>query len=243
VSYPSTVILSTLALVLAARVVDAGLTSDSCLALKRQAWGNLRKCESTEQAKAIKGKPADLAKCSTKFQEKLAKITAKATKDTIACRYRDNGDGTVIDYDLGLQWEKKNSAPPGTQNPHYVESQYYWGISTEPNGPAFTDFLNRLNNCSFAPGFFSPIPFAGFCDWRLPTLAELQSILLAPNPCGTSPCIDPIFGPTNTNFPYWSSTTNTGTPGQAWAVSFNIGSSVSSIKSTFLNVRAVRRAL
>jgi hypothetical protein len=234
--------LSTLALLLASHAADAAFTTEACLSLKRQAWGNLRKCEATEQAKALKRKAADLGKCSTKFQAKLATITTKATKAAIACRYGDNGDGTVTDYDKGLHWEQKNSAPAGLQNPHYVDQQYSWTTGTGPTGLAFSDFLPRLNDCPFAPGFFSPIPFAGNCDWRLPTLAELQSILLEPSPCGTSPCIDPIFGPTNTSFPYWSSTTNTGTAGQAWSVSFDTGSAASEIKSQFRNVRAVRRA-
>jgi len=99
------------AMLLGTSVADAALTTGKCLVLKRQAWNNLRKCEVTEQVKLLKGKPADLAKCQTKFQEKLAKIGRAAA--AIACRYGANGDATVTDYDTGLQWETKNGEVGG----------------------------------------------------------------------------------------------------------------------------------
>lgn len=84
--------------------------------------------------------------------------------------------------------------------------------------------------------------FAGFaarCDWRLPTPAELETILLAPFPCGTSPCIDPVFGPTAANL-YWSSTTHAGDPNLAWFVAFGNGGVGLADKNGFARVRAVR---
>src|SRR5262249_28935590 len=90
--------------------VHAKLTTDVCLAQKRVAWGTLRKCQATEGAKQLKGKLADLPKCDAKFHEALAKIDDKAAKAVIACRFGDNGDGTVIDYDTGLHWEKKTGS-------------------------------------------------------------------------------------------------------------------------------------
>ncbi len=92
---------------------------------------------------------------------------------TPAEHYVDNGDGTVTDNDTGLQWEKKDNVCPGI---HCVDDPY-----------DATGFFPTLNAGS---------GFAGHTDWRLPTFDELQAILLAPYPCGTSPCIDPIFGPT-----------------------------------------------
>ena len=45
----------------------AALTTPACLAKKLKEWGNLRKCQATENGKALQGKSADPAKCQTKF--------------------------------------------------------------------------------------------------------------------------------------------------------------------------------
>lgn len=87
---------------------------------------------------------------------------------------------------------------------HGVGNLYTWSSTgTLPDGTAFTHFLDGLNggetgvgNCVSSNGNAITEGFAGYCDWRLPSIEGLQTILLAPFPCGTSPCIDPIFGPT-----------------------------------------------
>ena len=74
--------------------------------------------------------------------------------------------------------------------------------------------LTLANNC-----------FAGHCDWRIPNIVELRTIVLPLcSVTSTNPCIDPIFGPTLIHN-YWSSTTSafTAGPGQgfsAWGVFF-----------------------
>jgi len=158
----------------------------------------------------------------------------------------DNDDGTVTDRRTCLVWEQKDGADgtPGSgtldyANPHDVDNVYTW-TATDPaaDGTAFTDFLVKLN---------TPPCFAGHCDWRLPSEDgrngsgpnELESILLAPYPCGTRPCIDPIFGPT-VDYKYWSATTSAGNPFYAWVVGFGFGQVDLVNKGLSYYVRAVR---
>lgn len=222
-----------LTLTLVAHSAEAASTTSKCLVLKRHAWGNLRKCETTEQVKQLKGKPADLAKCQTKFQEKLAKIAAKSATAAIACRFKDNGDGSVTDYDTGLMWEKKTGGSNSLcllDDVHCVDEKFTWLLAFAavgaPSGAA--DLVS--------------IPFlAGHSDWRLPTLAELRTILLAPHPCGTNPCIDPIFGAT-AEFLYWTSSKFTGGTG-ALAIRFTDGLVFAADFGSNVHLRAVRAGL
>jgi len=131
----------------------------------------------------------------TKFADNLAKLTAKATKAAIACRYGVNGNGTATDYDTGLVWEQK--ADDGSV--HDKDNMYILTIEIAgipPNGTAFTDFLGTLNNC--VDDGTDPLTgviggFAGHCDWRLPSIVELEGIVdLNATGCGSgSPCIRP----------------------------------------------------
>jgi hypothetical protein len=136
-----------------------------------------------------------------------------------------------------------NGSAPDYGNPQDVDNTYTWSNSgTAADGTVFSDYLSRLNACNSTDGS-TPV-FAGFaahCDWRLPTPTELKTILLEPYPCGTSPCIDPIFGPTAAGN-YWSSTTRA-IPDEAWFVSFIDGSVIGDSKLNGNPVRAVRGGL
>jgi len=84
----------------------------------------------------------------------------------IACRYGDNGDGTVTDYDTGLQWEQKTD----DASVHDKDNTYAWsdggGGFTQPDGAAFKVFLGTLNNGTSSEGSATSGCFAGHCDWR-----------------------------------------------------------------------------
>jgi len=216
------------ALLLTASLADAALTTSACLVQKRKAWITFRKCQGAEQVKLLKGKPTDLAACDTALQTALSKISAKATKAAIACRYRDNADSTITDYDTGLMWEKKTA--------NNVNTKFAWDA-------ALKDFPDGYNACVSSDGSILACNSA-YHDWRLPNIVELRSIVdLGAAGCGSgSPCIDPIFGPTVAGY-YWSATTLADNPLYAWTVYFYAGYVSDASKTGYYYVRAVRTGL
>lgn len=222
---------------LAPTAATATMTPEKCLASKRKAWGALRKCEAAQEIRQLKGQSADLARCQATFDAKLAQITEKATAAEIACRYRDGGDGTVTDYDTGLQWEKKNGAPGLGGlcifgDVHCVQDQYDW-----PGAHAFAD--------ASADAVAPTICYFDRCDWRLPTSSELLSIVDTSRVgCpDTTACIDPVFGSTNLGA-YWTATTYANNPTFVWQVHFGLasGNAIIGAPDTDAFVRAVRDA-
>jgi hypothetical protein len=175
---------------------------------------------------------ATLSRCRIKYGTLWPKLQTLSGTACDRPRYADNGDGTVADALTGLVWEKKTTDGSISD----VASLYTWAIddgdSANEDGSAFTVFLQTLNVESFG----------GASGWRLPTFAELQTILLPElYPCSVSPCIDMIFGDTAPGF-YWSSTTSPPFPGLdfAWLVDFSNGDRNREHKREARRVRAVR---
>jgi hypothetical protein len=142
----------------------------------------------------------------------------------------DNGDGTVTDNKTGLMWEKKSAA--GTGDVHDAGNLYTWSATgSNADGSLYTDFLPQLNDT---------ICFAGYCDWRIPKLGELRSILTAEYPnCTSAPCIDPTFGPTQSS-PYWPSSLAPGHTTVGFNVNFGSGNIVLFSFGNSAFARAVR---
>ena len=186
-------------------------------------------------------------------------------------RFVDSGDGTVTDQQTHLMWEKKDhlDGDANPADPHDADNFYSWSndipgnADTAPDGTAFTIFLAALNGGTSADGKTTVGCFAGHCDWRLPTVEELNGIRgLTPGTCefggcacpdlspGSKqqsqccPCIDPVFGPTLSSL-YWSLSSylndhDVQGPNNAWCVGFDDGSVVIVSKCNSLPVRAVR---
>jgi len=151
------------------------------------------------------------------------------TSGCYAARFVDNADGTITDNETGLMWEKKDDF--GVL--HDKDNTYIWA-------DAMSLFISQVNG--FSADGTAQTGLGGHSDWRLPTSAELQTILLAQYPCGTSPCIDPTFGPTVASG-YLSSTIHSVYPANVWGVSF-INGQVGPVDRTFpYHVRAVRGGL
>lgn len=210
----------------------AALTPEQiCQQRKLKARGKLELCLTKSAAKVVAGLPDASATCRTKFADALTRAGT--------CRDVDNGDGTVSDLDTGLMWEQTDDLG----GIHDWDNLYQWSTAGFPcSGTVHTHFLLVLNNGISSDGTATSGCFAGHCDWRLPTSEELQSILRAPFPCGTNPCVDPIFGPTH-GFYYWTTTTWAVDPSAAWVVDFSDGTLEVSSKVNSRYVRAVRGGL
>jgi len=119
--------------------------------------------------------------------------------------FEDNGDGTITDHAAGLMWQKSESP----------NKMYY------KDAPAYIKKLNRDK-------------FAGYGDWRLPTVDELKS-LLTPKKMNGDLHINPIFD----NTQRYSWTSDTRAAGGAWHVDFGSGL-VGWLENDDNYVRAVR---
>jgi hypothetical protein len=134
-------------------------------------------------------------------------------------RFNANGDGTLTDNQTGLIWEVQTSTCSGEITCY--NNAYSWSTGDgNPDGTLYTTFLATLNSDVSATG--TSTCFANHCDWRIPNIAELQTIFVSadciPGSGGYATCIDPAFGPYSMAST-WSST-GSGLSGQAWVVGF-----------------------
>ncbi len=226
---------------------------EQCDSARITAWAKYVSCVDAVVAKDAKGvysgwsvESAAFGKCRHAYFKNWTAFQSKASLATSTCalgsanRFSDNGT-TETDNLTALVWEKKTTDGSVQDKGNW----YTWstGLNNE-DGTAFTTFLTAGLN---TPGF------AGANGWRLPTLAELQTIVLdfpctgefrgARCQCGSNPCV--AFDASNTQSSlYWSATSYVPDPNRAWGVSFISGIvDDSNYKTLSYYVRAVRGGL
>ncbi|MBK1700588.1 DUF1566 domain-containing protein [Thiococcus pfennigii] len=145
----------------------------------------------------------------------------------------------VKDLVTGLIWEVKTD-DNGLHDKDWTYSWYDSNPATNagyPGYPDYTDNCFTVTRCD-TEKYVADVNAEGWCgfhDWRLPTVAELQSIV---DNGRSAPTIDRDYFP-NTRYYYWASTP---VPfvGYVWQVNFNFGIDGTQAANTNYSIRLVR---
>lgn len=147
------------------------------------------------------------------------------------------GTGTILDTVTGLCWDKNLNVGAGTKQwatntaypePVWTGSSYTWGSYVATNYPAFK--------------VCDDLTTGGNTDWRMPTRAELLTLIDEIGPAGTTCTTLGGFGFTNCqNSYYWSSNQRGSSTTGAFRVSLGYGRSDVLGKTGNYYVACVRR--
>jgi hypothetical protein len=132
-------------------------------------------------------------------------------------RYFDHKDGTISDSYTGLMWKQC------VEGQSYTDSCVY-GTNTD----IWTDALEKADRSTFA----------GYTDWRVPNVTELQSLVR--NRC-YDPSINLTHFPRSSSENVWTSSANARNR-EPLVVNFKHGNIYDSSRSLTLRTRLVRSA-
>lgn len=166
-------------------------------------------------------RPAPVPSAASPLLPKIALVPQTRPIDTlIAGRYRDNSDGTVTDVQTGLQWMRFSLGQEWMSGTCTGEAKKYtWRKALDA-----ADALNRQGG------------YAGYCDWRVPMIEELKTLI----DLSRSPTINPSAFPNTPSGWYWSSSVYAGYTDSAWYVIFRDGSMYAYNKANDSHIRLAR---
>jgi len=138
----------------------------------------------------------------------------------VAHRYADQGDGTVLDTKTSLHWMRFSLGQTWNGKVNLTEAKRY----------NWQEALDAVDNFNHTGGF------AGYQDWRVPTIDELKTLVER----NKKPSINHNLFPATPLSMFWSSSTAANVKHSAWAVYFYGGSAYWYGKTSYYYVRLVR---
>jgi len=141
-------------------------------------------------------------------------------KKLVANRYSDQGDGTIVDTKTNLQWMQFALGQSWNGRINLSEAKRY----------NWQEALNAADTLNQTGGF------AGYQDWRVPTIDELKTLVER----GKKPAINHAVFPATPLSLFWSSTSAVHVNHSAWAVYFYGGSAYWYGKTSYYYLRLVR---
>ncbi|MBL4760729.1 MAG: DUF1566 domain-containing protein [Mariprofundaceae bacterium] len=151
----------------------------------------------------------------------VAACLTSITASTPTSQFTDHGNGTVTDNKTGLMWKQCSEGLSGVNCATGTVAVYTWKAA-----------LLAVQTLNMGVGF------AGFTDWRVPNIKELDSIV--EEQCRLPAINSVIFPATPVNNWYWSASPYAGLATHAWFVNFNDGLDSAFLKSSSNSVRLVR---
>jgi hypothetical protein len=142
------------------------------------------------------------------------------THKLVAHRYADQDDGTVVDVKTSLQWMRFSLGQTWNGKTNIAEAKRY----------TWQEALNAADDFNQAGGF------AGYQDWRVPSIDELKTLVEK----GKKPAINHAMFPATPLSLFWSSTSTVNVNQSAWALYFYGGSAYWYGKTSYYYLRLVR---